>query len=482
MKKQILLSCALAWAVMAGAETIDITTFRYAGPYIVQAPFQVDSVDVNSKTFVSGRLLDTHLSVDVLQQGTLFTGGVLPGSDSGYALHMVGFVLENTRYATAKLKIDGLEKYQLYVDGKKQEGTELALEPATHSVVVKYLSETGKTDSLKVSVDTDQEGSISLKQDNKKLYTLADVLHGTRFAGVGLSPDGRYLITNYRTTCVGGRSAGSTRITELASGKVLAERTENMQWMPRSNRYYYTRTGVDGRQLIVVDPLTGVEAVLVNKLPDGYFQFAPTEDYLLFTMTQEGPKERKEIYEVLEPDDRQPGWRNRSYLAKYDLKTGLLQPLTFGYHNVWAADISNDGRYLLMMTSQSRLTKRPTTLFSLYRLDMQTLQAELLIDKDGFISGARFSPDGTQVLVSGSPESLGGIGKNVKEGQTPSMTDGQLYLLNIADKRVTPLTKDFNPSVQRAVWNKVDGQIYFTAENRDCYSLYRMNPADGKIL
>mgnify|MGYP000370414016 CR=1 FL=1 len=73
-----------------------------------------------SKTFVSGRLLDTHLSVDVLQQGTLFTGGVLPGSDSGYALHMMGFVLENTRYATAKLKIDGLKRYQLYVDGRSR--------------------------------------------------------------------------------------------------------------------------------------------------------------------------------------------------------------------------------------------------------------------------------------------------------------------------------------------------------------------------
>ncbi len=223
MKKQILLSCALACTMMAGAETIDITTFRYAGPYAVQTPFLVDSVDVNARTFVSERLLDTHLSVDVLQQGSSFTGRVLPGSDSEYALHMVGFMLENTHYATAKLKIDGLKKYQLYVDGEKQEGTELTLEPATHSVVIKYLSEAGKTDSLKVSVDTDQEGSISLKQDNKKLYTLADVLHGTRFAGVGLSPDGRYLITNYRTTCVGGRSAGSTRVTELASGKVLAE-------------------------------------------------------------------------------------------------------------------------------------------------------------------------------------------------------------------------------------------------------------------
>ena len=40
MKKQILLSCALAWAVMAGAETIDITTFRYAGPYVVQPLFR----------------------------------------------------------------------------------------------------------------------------------------------------------------------------------------------------------------------------------------------------------------------------------------------------------------------------------------------------------------------------------------------------------------------------------------------------------
>lgn len=481
MKKQILLSCALCWAVMAGAETIDITTFRYAGPYAVHAPFQIDSVDVNSKNFVVERLLDVPLSMNALQQGTTVKGELLPGSDSDYALHLVSFVLENTHYTTAKLKIEGLKNYQLYVDGEKHEGTDLVLEPATHRMVIKYLSESGKKESLRVSLDAENEEYISFKQDNQRLYTLADVLHGTRFTGAELSPNGKYLITNYQTTRVGGQSSRSTRITELATGKVLAERSENIQWMPRSNRYYYTRTGVDGKQLLVVDPATGVQTVWVDQLPDGYFQFAPTEDYLLFTLTQEGPKERKEIYEILEPEDRQPGWRNRSYLAKYDLKTGLLQPLTFGYHNVSAVDISNDGRYILMMTTQSRLTQRPTTLFSLYRLDVQTLQAELLIDKDGFISGAHFSPDGTQVLLSGSPESLNGIGKNVKKGQTPSMTDQQLYVMNIADKKVTPLTKYFNPNVQRVVWNESDGKIYFTAENRDYYSLYQMNPEDGKI-
>ena len=85
------------------------------------------------------------------------------------------------------------------------------------------------------------------------------------------------------------------------------------------------------------------------------------------------------------------------------------------------------------------------------------------------------------MLFGGSPETFNGIGKNVKEGQTPSMTDGQLYLMDIATKKVQPLTKSFNPSVGRAVWSRADGQIYFTAENRDYVSLYTLNPANGKI-
>jgi dipeptidyl aminopeptidase/acylaminoacyl peptidase len=56
-----------------------------------------------------------------------------------------------------------------------------------------------------------------------------------------------------------------------------------------------------------------------------------------------------------------------------------------------------------------------------------------------------------------------------------------MYIMNLADKKVIPVTKNFHPSIQQTVWNKQDGQIYFTAENRDYISLYRMNPIDGKI-
>lgn len=481
MKKQIILAGALCMGLLASAENIDVKSFRYAGPFVVQQPYLVDSVDVNSKAFAMKNLLDTPLSFEQLSQSTTFVGEVLPKTTDGYALHLVGFHLQNNAYTEAKLDIKGIANYQLFVDGKKQAGGSLTLEPATHEIVIKYLSEADKTDSLKVSVQTEKNGIISLRQDGKRNYTLNDVMHGTRFSGVSLSPNGKFLMTSYRTSQVGGRSSGMTRITELATGKVLAQRTEYLQWMPKSNLYYYMRNGVVGRELITVDPLTGKESVLAGNLPEGYFEVAPTEDWLLYSLTQEGPKERKEIYEVIEPDDRQPGWRNRSYLAKYDLKNGLMQPLTFGYHNAWALDISADGSKVLLMTNRSRLTQRPTTLSSLLLLDVETLKVETLVADDGFLSGAKFSPDGTQILLTGSPETLNGIGLNLPEGLIPNQYDYQLYLMNLGDKQILPITKDFYPSVQQTIWNKVDGQIYFIAENRDYISLYRMNPVNGKI-
>lgn len=67
----------------------------------------------------------------------------------------MGFVLENICYVIVKLKIDGLKRYQFYVDGKKQEGIEFVLELVIYFVVIKYFFEVGKIDFLKVSVDMD---------------------------------------------------------------------------------------------------------------------------------------------------------------------------------------------------------------------------------------------------------------------------------------------------------------------------------------
>ena len=481
MKKELLLACSLCWGMLLNAERMEINTFHYAGPYPVKIPYQVDTVNVNSEPWKADRLLKTPLSLETVEQGKLLTSDALPVAGDGYALYLLGFTLENTRYGKAELKVEGVESYQVYVDGKWCEDLKLTLEPASHRIIVKYLSAPGQKGTPKLSVDTEKEGIFTLTQEEGRLYTLADVLHGKRYTDVEVSPDGKYLILAYRTTRAGGQSANTYVVRELATGRVLAERSEELHWMPRSSEYYLTRQGVNGKELVRVHPSTGAETVLSTSLPEGSFRFAPTEDYLLFSLVQEGPKEKKEIYEYVDPDDRQPGWRDRTYLAKYDLASGLMQPLTYGYRQVFATDISADGSKVLMMVTKRRLEARPTTLFSLYMLDVHTLESELLVEDDGFISNALFSPDARQVLIAGSPESLGGIGKNVKEGQTPSMVDTQLYLMEVADKSVKPLTLNFHPNVMQTVWNKADGKVYFTAENRDYYSLYQMEPASGSI-
>lgn len=484
MKRQkILFFCSLLLGLQMSAENINVKNFKYAGPYALQKPFCTDSVNVNGKTFDAEQLLDTPISFDVLNTTVKNTTGNL----KDYALRLAAFDVENTIYTEAKITIKGLSSFHLYLDNKKEDtnngkdATTLKLTPGTHRLILKYLTKPGTDETPNVMLSTEKDGVVKLKQSGRRLYTLKDVLNGTRFTGVDISPDGKYLITRYKTVANGGNTTYFSRITELSTGKIITERKEDINWMPRSNRYYYTRNGVDGRQLITVNPVDGSETVLVNKLPDGDFRFSPSENYLLFTLTQKGPEERKDIFEVVDPDDRQPGWRTRYNLAKYDLKDGLMQPLTFGFHSVSATDISQDGKYLLLMEGKRRLTKRPTTVYTLYILNVETMQATTLVKEDGFISNALFSPDGKQVLISGSPECLDGIGKNVKPGQIPSMIDIQLYLMNISDKKVTPLTKDFNPNVQQVQWNTADNKIYFTAENRDYYSLYRLDPTNNKI-
>ena len=60
-------------------------------------------------------------------------------------------------------------------------------------------------------------------------------------------------------------------------------------------------------------------------------------------------------------------------------------------------------------------------------------------------------------------------------------SDGQLFLYNIADKSIKPLTKDFAPSVDSYEWNALDKQIYITAKDKDRVRMYSLNPSNGKI-
>ena len=487
MKKILLILALTAGSSFVKAEDIKVNTLKYAGPFAMQQPYLVDETDVNAKKYSPESLIDTPLPLtDVFTSSRADIKGndgiTVPKSDAEYALHLMGFTMQNNRYGKAKLTVEGLKKYHVFLDGTKVGMDSLVLEPGTHRVVIKALTTKNNAEKMKVTIGIADNGLVKLTDAKAgRNILLTDILHGKRFSSASLSADGKYLITNYTETLPGGKTYYSTKISELSSGRILKQSEDNAQWMPRSSKYLFFRSGKQGRELVAVDPLTGAEEVLASQLPEGRAVMAPTEDFLVFMMQQEGPKERKDVFEVLEPDDRQPGWRDRSYLAKYDLKTHVFQQLTYGYRNMYLNDISQDGRFILFSVSTNRLTARPTSLQTVYRMDINTLEVEKLVDGDGFLAGCSFSPDAKQVLFQGSPEAFNGVGKNVKPDQVPSMYDYQLYVMNVKDKEVKPLTKYFNPNVTDAEWSPADGKIYFMAENKDSVSLYRMEPNTWEI-
>ena len=169
-------------------------------------------------------------------------------------------------------------------------------------------------------------------------------------------------------------------------------------------------------------------------------------------------------------------------LAKYDIATGVTQRITFGSKGEYLEDISLDGTKLLLATSRSRLTKRPTTVQDVLIMDILTLKVDTLFVGAEFLGGGTFSPDGKQILFTGTPEAFGRIGCQLPADVTPSMTENELFLYDIMSKKVTPLTKDFDPSLDKGPdWCAADGMVYFTAEDRDYVNLFMLNPKTGKI-
>lgn len=505
--KSGLLAAALMASISASAETIEVKTLKYAGPYAVAQPWMADSVNIKGEAFDLKQLLDSPLSFTLLNKGKEVTAAQLL-ADKQDALHLASFCVSNTQRTKATIAVEGLEQYRLFVDGEQVEvngdKAETILTPSQHTVVIKYLTRKDASSdkkSIKLTVTAANGAPLSVGDATvKRAYNIYDVICAPNYPSVSISPNGKFIVVRKTWVDRKGNNHSISELRNYQTNRVMATFEESVKWMPASNKLYFTQKASDSSiageekqdgtlQLITINPLTMEREVLASHLPEGWFQFTPDEKTLIYTLTTEGRKKDPQVYDVKEPEDRQPGWRERSNLAKYDLASGILQPLTFGYHNIYLMDISADSRYLLIGKEEERLTKRPTTLTSFYRLDLGSMNAssattpkvETLIEKGEFLNSAQFSPDGKSILVSASPEAFNGIGKNVEEGQTPSMIDTQLYLMTLSDKKVRPLTKDFNPNVQSVDWSKADGNIYFTAEDKDCVHLFQLNPKSGKF-
>ena len=482
--KRIFLPMLLMLATTASAqEKQEIEAFNLAGPYAVGVPFAADTVNVQGKKFEESALLD-GIKHDAVATTTC-TSGLLPSLKDQKSVGVLSFYLNNSDYLKGKLEVKGPKHYKLLIDGKEA-GSELKLAPEHHTIAIKYLAQPSDTDSIHVSLETNRAVSPTL--DKRHPYMVHDLTDGKRVRSVSLSADGAYALMSFQTTGRNGESRWDYELRQLMQKKgviggaaVVSRPSQNVRWMPRTCAYIEEVTENGKRMLYKTDPRTGERSCWASDVPKGGYSISPTEDYLIITVEEEGPKEDKDVFEVVEMDDRQPGWRNRNHLVKYDVASGIAQRITFGSKGEFLLSITQDGKTLLVGSSYSRLAHRPTEVMDVFLMDVETLKTDTLVLGEGFLGSAQFSPDGSQVLFKGNPEAFHRIGCQLPEDVIPSMTENELFLFDVMTKEVTPLTKDFDPSVESVDWSWADGNIYFSAEDRDYVNLFRLDPKTGKM-
>jgi dipeptidyl aminopeptidase/acylaminoacyl peptidase len=161
------------------------------------------------------------------------------------------------------------------------------------------------------------------------------------------------------------------------------------------------------------------------------------------------------------------------------VKTGERRQITTGLRSS-NGTLSRDGKMLYISVSDDVANERPFYFTLGMLMNLETGKVDTLFQKDGFVRGAQFSPDGKKLLFTGTPEAFGGIGNVCPEGMIPNNYEYELYLMDLETKKVEPLTKDFDPNITSVQWSVADNYLYALCENKDLVNVFRMDMTEKK--
>ena len=508
---KLLMSLFICVTGLFAQSKVSLDEVRAFEPIVLKKPIQLDSVNLKDEKLTDKLLLSSALSIPNHDRFTNILTADSAGffhidkTDSEYALHLFSFYLGGDNYGKAKLTVTSPNILEVYIDGEKKATKGDATDSISNAgsaeatlngtlnnarVVVKLLASNTQpfnAAAVKIEVKPDEEDSllnVYMTDDPSRRIDIKDVLEGKRVSSSSISPTGQYVLINISETLPGGKTNRYLEVYDLQQQRTLISEAPNrkqLKWMPKSDMLSYVTDTENGRTMFKLDPVTMKSTKLAENLPEVNFTIAPDEQSMFYsikeTLDVTSPASLKRMLGI---DDRQTHYRNRYFIYQYVFETGLSQQITFGKQTAYLNDVSTDGKSLLFSTSEELLTERPFKTNSMYLLELETMKVDTLWENEKFVSSAQFSPDNKQLLISGGPEAFNGIGLNIKEGQIANSYDTQAFIMTLSNKKIDPITKDFDPTIDSQQWSKADNHIYFRVQDRDRENVYKYNPKRHK--
>ena len=405
-------------------------------------------------------------------------------------------------FTRAKIRAVTPQKCELWVNGKKLADklsveTELEksgaanadfnMEVDRYEIVVKTLTQKDSAlpPSVKIEIEPLREDVPAVTFSDgteKRPVTIADVNEVNRISSLRVSPDGRFVHLSYNRLRDDGSFEFRQEVRETATGKpvFVEDGSRHYAWMPKGSVLYYRRKDLNDRCAYVgFDLEKREEVVLAEGLPDSNHSYTwlPDQSGFIVSKTEKWTNESADWKRVLNPQDRGAGWRDRSFLLRYDLKTGVFTPLTAGAKTTWLMSVSPDSKKILFSTGTFDPAQPEYVRNDVYLMNLDTRECEkIFADEKYGISFGDWSPDSRKFVLLSGPDAFGGIGSTLPEGTAANSFDQQAFIYDTETKELDPVSRDFDPSISSAIWAG-DGAVYFRTVDADRESVFRYDPA-----
>jgi dipeptidyl aminopeptidase/acylaminoacyl peptidase len=409
-----------------------------------------------------------------------------------------------SRWTLAELSIKSPQIFTLFIDGEQvstkskfnsSNGSadqisgrtltrELELETGKHLIAVKFVHdpEINPELTLKAYLTLDKKFTSPpplFSFSPEQSMDISSLLDGPKVTSASISPSGKFAALSFRKTIPPTDEAESwVQIYSLPDLDLIrtyrgGNSISRINWAPKGNRFSYTsRQGSKGT-IWVIDLDEGTSVPVLEDMENlGTHTWAPDSSFIVFSVTAEGKRDRKGVKRILNPEDRQPGWRDRSHLFKLTFPDLAKHRLTAGSLSTYLNAISPDSQKLLFIRSAVDLSQRPYSKTQLFTLDISSLEEEKIWEGSWFRS-AEWGPEAKRILVLGGPSTFGDIGVNLPEGTIPNEYDTQAYIFDLESQKAEPITKKFKPSINQAVWDHKHNCVYLTATDRSFVRLYK---------
>ncbi len=407
--------------------------------------------------------------------------------------------IKTERWISTQLEIRSAHMVEAYLNGErigskttieKEEGStgrvskELKLPRGTHLLVIKALKPAEESLAWRLTANLEIKepfalGDLTPSLNPQNIKNINHVMDGVKITSVQPSADGKHYAISYRQSLPpSDQSESWTDIRRFSDNRMVYSfkhsRASRFTWLSSGSVLTYVTSRNNKSTIHWHNIETGeIRTLLEDEDKMGMFRWAPDGSFIIYSVREDGSGTDATMRQVLGMQDRPGNWRNRNFLYKYDLATGLKTRLTWGNVSTSLMDISPDGKTLLISMSRPDYEVRPFSKSDLLLLNVATLKVDTLWTGELWGVSATFLPDGKKLLATGGPMAFDGAGLNIPEGTISNNTDRQAYIYDLETRSVKCITLNFDPSVSSAFWHPVENNIYLHVVEGDYQRLYR---------